>query len=86
MFLVCGIAGGLSYAEDDYGDFKRFNGLATAAKISFFDISVTGSPPGSVSLPPDIGLDLFGTETLACNKNLIYCLPDLHMYDISADV
>ena len=61
---VCGIAAGLAYGEDDYGDFRRFNGLSTAAKISFFDISVTGSAPGSVSLPPDINQDLFGMPSM----------------------
>ena len=39
---VCGTAAGLAY--EPYGDFARYSGVATGAKIAFFDIQNSNDP------------------------------------------
>lgn len=50
---MVGIAAGKAYKN--YGDFKRFNGVAYDAKIAFFDIERNAS---GISLPVNIDSDL----------------------------
>jgi serine protease AprX len=52
--VVCGIVAGKAF--ENYGDYKRFNGVASDAKIAFYDIKRTGR---DIALPTNLDLDLF---------------------------
>jgi hypothetical protein len=52
---VCGTSVGRAF--DDYGDYKRFDGVAPDAKVAFYDIQ-NGSN-SSLKIPANLNTDLF---------------------------
>jgi hypothetical protein len=59
---VCGTIAGSALGAKSYGDFVKFNGMATSAKLAFFDI---GDNTGSLSTPPDIWHDMLNKQYAA---------------------
>eukprot|EP00606_Chrysophyceae_sp_TOSAG23-5_P000799 GSChrysophyteH2.ASY1.ANO1.531.1 assembled CDS len=45
-----------------YGDFVKYNGVSSKAKLSFFDIGTTANGEGSITLPGNLYTDLFAAQ------------------------
>lgn len=56
---VCGSIAGKTYTAKSYGDFVKFNGVASSAKLSFFDI---GKSDGTLKTPNDISTDMYQVQ------------------------
>lgn len=62
---VCGIAAGKSMY--DWGDLRKYNGIAPDAKIAFFDIGITNNP--NLKVPTNIGSTIF-SQLYAINARI----------------